>query len=170
MASPSQTNIISFNTNFCLQFAYRVLQKQLQEGSNFVSSPLSLHIILSLVAAGSKGKTLDQLLSFLGSQSKDDLNSASSQLVSSLRQVEGTESGAPILSFVNGAWVEKTFGLKTSFEEIAKNVYRNQIELVDFINKVLFDFSSLCSLPAALNSFVFLLDCKFCLFPHQSAL
>ncbi|KAK4278185.1 hypothetical protein QN277_016066 [Acacia crassicarpa] len=135
MASPSQTNTISFNTDFCLQLAYRVLQKQIQEGSNFVSSPLSLHIILSLVAAGSKGKTLDQLLSFLGSQSKDDLNSASSKLVSSLRQVKGTENGGPVLSFVSGAWVEKNFGLKTSFEEIVKNDYRSHIEAVDFINK-----------------------------------
>ncbi|KAI9073449.1 hypothetical protein K1719_044586 [Acacia pycnantha] len=135
MASPSQTNTISFNTDFCLQLAYRILQKQVQKGSNFLSSPLSLHIILSLVAAGSKGKTLEQLLSFLGSQSKDDLNFVSSHFVSSLRNVEGTENGGPILSFANGAWVEKTFGLKTSFEEVAKNFYRSQIEQVDFINK-----------------------------------
>ncbi|XP_028752766.1 serpin-ZXA-like [Neltuma alba] len=137
MASPSQRHAISFNTDFCLQLAFRVLQKQIEKGSNFVSSPLSLYIILSLVAAGAKGKTLEQLLSFLGSNSKDDLNSMSSQFVSSLRHVEGTESGGPILSFANGAWVEKTFGLKASFEDIVRNVYRSQIELVDFIKKVL---------------------------------
>ncbi|KAK4278182.1 hypothetical protein QN277_016064 [Acacia crassicarpa] len=134
-SSPSQTNPNSFHTDFCLQLAYKVLQKQIQNGSNFVSSPLSLHIILSLVAAGAKGKTLEELLSFLGSPSKDDLNSASSQIVSSLRNVEGTENGGPSLSFVNGAWVDKTFGLKASFEELVKNVYRSPIEEVDFRNK-----------------------------------
>ncbi|KAK4278188.1 hypothetical protein QN277_016069 [Acacia crassicarpa] len=91
--------------------------------------------MLSLVAAGSKGETLEQLLSFLGSQSKDDLNFVSSHIVSSLRNVEGAENGGPILSFANGAWVEKTLGLKTSFDEVVKNVYRSQIEQVDFVNK-----------------------------------
>ncbi|XP_028752768.1 serpin-ZX-like [Neltuma alba] len=134
MASFSTYNS-SFNTDFCLQLAYRVLQKQTEKGSNFVASPLSLHIILSLVAAGSKGKTLEQLLSFLGSESKDELNSLSSQFLSRLWHAEGTKSGGPNLSFVNGAWVEKTFGLKTSFEEIVKNVYKSQIEAVDFKNK-----------------------------------
>ncbi|KAI9070665.1 hypothetical protein K1719_047373 [Acacia pycnantha] len=71
----------------------------------------------------------------LGSPSKADLNSASSQIVSSLRNVEGTENGGPNLSFVNGAWVDKTFGLKASFEELVKNVYRSAIEEVDFKNK-----------------------------------
>ncbi|KAK4278180.1 hypothetical protein QN277_016062 [Acacia crassicarpa] len=134
-SSPSPTNPNSFHTDFCLQLAYKVLQKQIQNGSNFVSSPLSLHIILSLVAAGAKGKTLEELLSFLGSPSKDDLNSASSRIVSSLRNVEGTENGDPNLSFVNGAWVDIRFGLKASFEELVKNVYRSSIEEVDFRNK-----------------------------------
>ncbi|KAI9073455.1 hypothetical protein K1719_044592 [Acacia pycnantha] len=134
-SSPSQTNPNSFHTDFCLRLAYKVLQKQIQNGSNFVSSPLSLHIILSLVAAGAKGKTLEELLSFLGSPTKGDLNSASSQIVSSLKNVEGTENGGPNLSFVNGAWVDKTFGLKASFEELVKNVYKSPIEEVDFKNK-----------------------------------
>ncbi|XP_028752769.1 serpin-ZX-like [Neltuma alba] len=134
MASFSTYNT-SFNTDFCLQLAYKVLQKQTEKGSNFVVSPLSLHLILSLVAAGSKGKTLDQLLSFLGSKSKDELNSLSSQFLSRLRRAEDTKSVGPNLSLVNGAWVEKTFGLKTSFEDIVKNVYKSQIEAVDFTNK-----------------------------------
>ncbi|KAK4278179.1 hypothetical protein QN277_016061 [Acacia crassicarpa] len=97
MASPSQTNTISFNTDFCLQLAFRVLQRQIEKGSNFASSPLSLHVILSLVAAASKGKTLEQLLSFLGFKSKDDLNSASSHIISGLRSAEGTENGGRLL-------------------------------------------------------------------------
>lgn len=84
-----------------------------------------------------KGKTLDQLLSFLGSESINDLNSLSSEIVSSIRHNEGIESGGPTMSFANAAWVEKSFGLKTSFEEIVKHLYKSQIEVADFINKVL---------------------------------
>ncbi|KAK4278181.1 hypothetical protein QN277_016063 [Acacia crassicarpa] len=136
MASFRPRYVNPFHTDFCLQLSYKVLQNQIQKGSNnFVSSPLSLHIMLSLVAAGSEGQTLDQLLLFLGSQNKDDLNSASSKLVSSLRNLEGTESGGSILSFVNGAWVERSFGLKTSFEEITKNGYKSQIELAEEVEQ-----------------------------------
>ncbi|KAF7803113.1 serpin-ZX-like [Senna tora] len=139
MESTSQKCTTSFNTDFCLQLAYKVLLKQLEKGLNFVSSPLSLHIILSIIASGSSGKTLDQLLSFLGSESINDLNSSSSEIVSSIRNVEESiESGGPIISFVNGTWVEKSFGLKTSFEEIVKHLYKSKIEVADFINKVVF--------------------------------
>ncbi|KAF7803117.1 serpin-ZX-like [Senna tora] len=137
MESTSQKSTSSsFNTGFCLQLAYKVLQKQVEKGLNFVSSPLSLHVILSIIAAGSSGETLKQLLSFLGSESINDLNSSSSEMISSIRSVEEIESGSgPIISFVNGTWVEKSFGLKTSFEEIVKHLYKSRIEVADFINK-----------------------------------
>lgn len=144
METSSQKFSIPFNTDFCIQLAYRVLLNQLEKGSNFVSSPLSLHIILSLVAAGSKGKTLEQLLLFLNLENINDLNSLSSQIISSIRQLEGIESGGPMVSFVNGAWVEKSFGLKTSFEETVKQVYKSRIEAVDFMNKVLFHYPFTC--------------------------
>ncbi|KAM7504730.1 hypothetical protein LguiB_003634 [Lonicera macranthoides] len=63
--------------------------------SNTVLSPLSIHVVLSLIATGSKGQTLDQLLSFLKSNSTDDLNSLSSQLVS--RLTYGSATGWPYL-------------------------------------------------------------------------
>ncbi|KAF7803114.1 serpin-ZX-like [Senna tora] len=137
MDSSSQKSTTFFNTNFCLQLAYKVLQKQVERGLNFVSSPLSLHIILSIIAAGSSGETLKQLLSFLGSESINDLNSLSSEIVSRIRLVEDNNEGGggPVISFVNGTWVEKSFGLKTSFEEIVKHLYKSKIEAVDFIHK-----------------------------------
>lgn len=138
MEEPTTKEYTTFNTDLCLQLSYKILLKEVEKGSNFVSSPLSLHIILSLVAAGSKGKTLDQLLSFLGSESINDLTSLSSQIVSSISShVEEIQSGGPTLSFVNGVWVDKSFGLNTSFEETVKHLYKSQIEVVDFINKVL---------------------------------
>ncbi|KAI4352345.1 hypothetical protein L6164_006608 [Bauhinia variegata] len=137
MESPFQTCTPSFNTDFCLQLSYNVLLKELEKDSNFVASPFSLHVILSLVTSGSTGNTLKQLLSFLGSESIDDLNLFSSQIISGIRLIEQSESveRGPKLSFINGAWVEQSFGLKASYEEVVKNVYRSQVKVVDFISK-----------------------------------
>ena len=134
----SLKNFNPLHTDFCVRLACKVLQEASEKGSNFVCSPLSLHVMLSLIAAGSEGETLEQLLSFLGSQSKDELNSLSSLIVSCLMN-DGTERDEGlILSFANGAWVEKTCCLKPSFEEILKYTYKSQIDAVDFIHKVLF--------------------------------
>ena len=76
----------------------RRLTKQLvqTEGkqSNLVYSPLSIHVVLSLIAAGSKGPTQEQLLSFLESKSTDHLNSFASQL-SSVIFSDGSPVGGP---------------------------------------------------------------------------
>uniref|UniRef100_A0A7N2LWB1 Serpin domain-containing protein n=1 Tax=Quercus lobata TaxID=97700 RepID=A0A7N2LWB1_QUELO len=65
---------ISNQTDVALGISKHLL---LTEGkdSNLVFSPLSIHVVLSLVAAGSKGSTLDQFLSFLKSKSVDHINS-----------------------------------------------------------------------------------------------
>ncbi|KAJ6861013.1 hypothetical protein NC651_037175 [Populus alba x Populus x berolinensis] len=73
----------------------RVLLKEIEKGSNFVSSPLSFHVVLSLVAAGSTGKTLEQLLSFLGSKSIEELNyQLSSHIARLILPVEEAASAA----------------------------------------------------------------------------
>ncbi|KAL5579725.1 hypothetical protein UlMin_012167 [Ulmus minor] len=71
---------ISNQTDVALSLTKHLL---LTEGkdSNLVLSPLSIHVVLSLIATGSKGPTLDQLISFLKSKSNDQLNSITSELV-----------------------------------------------------------------------------------------
>jgi serpin B len=102
--------------------------------SNLVFSPLSIHVILGLIAAGSKGQTQTQLLSFLNSKSTDDLNSLSSQLVS-LVFADGGPSGGPGLSFANGVWVDQSLSLKPSFKQVVDTVYKAASSHVDFQTK-----------------------------------
>jgi serpin B len=66
----------------------QLLLKEIEKGSSFVSSPLSFHLALSLVAAGSTGKTLEQLLSFLGSKSISELNQLLSHIARITRPAE----------------------------------------------------------------------------------
>ncbi|KAM6572875.1 hypothetical protein CsatA_016955 [Cannabis sativa] len=126
-----------FNTNFCLALATQVLENEAIKGSNFVASPLSLHVVLSLVAAGSTGRTLEQLLWFLGSQSVDELSLLSSHVTSLISPNEGSTSprSGPLLSFVNGAWLDQRYNLKPSFEAIVKETHKAQIKNVDFCTK-----------------------------------
>ncbi|MFS7934603.1 putative Serpin family protein [Helianthus anomalus] len=103
--------------------------------TNVVFSALSIHVILSLVTASSKGQTLDQLLGFLKTKGVDELNTLSSQLVS-LILADGSPSGGPRLCFANGVWVDKTLDLKPSFKEIVETVYNAASNQVDFQTKV----------------------------------
>ncbi|TQE05179.1 hypothetical protein C1H46_009158 [Malus baccata] len=113
----------------------RRLTKQLvqTEGkqSNLVYSPLSIHVVLSLIAAGSKGPTQEQLLSFLKSKSTDHLNSFASELLSVIFS-DGSPVGGPKLAFANGVWVQKSLPLKPSFKQVVDAYYRATLALVDF--------------------------------------
>lgn len=124
---------ISNQTDVALGITKQLL---LTEGkdSNLVFSPLSIHVVLSLIAAGSKGPTLDQLLSFLNSKSNDQLNSLASQLVAVVF-ADGSPSGGPRLSFANGVWLDKSLSLKPSFKQVVDTVYKATLDQVDFQTK-----------------------------------
>lgn len=112
------------------------------KGSNLVLSPLSINVVLSLVAAGSNGAPLDQLLSFLKSKTSGDLNAFASEVIS-LVFADGSPSGGPCLSFANGVWIDKTLPLKPSFKEIVDTAYTASIREADFRTKVWLSFNPL---------------------------
>ncbi|GKD47033.1 serpin-ZX [Tanacetum coccineum] len=66
------------------------------KNGNFVCSPLSLEIILGMLAAGAEGETLKQLLEFLGHESIDQILSESPTQI-----LSGVD-----VSLVNGVWVK----------------------------------------------------------------
>ncbi|TYJ35092.1 hypothetical protein E1A91_A05G213300v1 [Gossypium mustelinum] len=124
---------ITSQTDVALTLTKHVLQTEAKD-SNLVFSPLSIHVVLSLIAAGAKGPTLDQLLSFLKSKSNDQLSSFSSELVSVVF-ADGNPAGGPRLSFANGVWFDQSLPLKPSFKQVLDNVYKAASKLVDFQNK-----------------------------------
>ncbi|KAK8956241.1 Serpin-ZX [Platanthera guangdongensis] len=115
----------------CLQIAELVGIPEVDEGSNFVFSPLSLIAALSLTASGARGETLREMLSFLGSPNLDHLHSASAHLA----QTISAGDRELILSFVNGAWVDRSMAVNPSFVAVAASVYGAAIEPVDFIHQ-----------------------------------
>ncbi|PKA48072.1 Serpin-ZX [Apostasia shenzhenica] len=104
------------------------------DGSNFVFSPVSLRLALSFTAAGARGETLQELLSFLGSLDLNHLHSAADRLISSVSSSD-RHAGGMALSFVNALWVDRIFPINPSFAEVASSIYRATAESVDFVNQ-----------------------------------
>ncbi|KAJ4838318.1 hypothetical protein Tsubulata_051410, partial [Turnera subulata] len=120
-------------TDVALSLAKHVLLTE-SNNSNLVFSPVSIQVVLSLIAAGSKGATHDQLLSFLKSKSTRHLSSFYSELVK-VGFADGSASGGPRLAVANGVWVDKSLSLKRSFKQVASNSYRAATTHVDFQTK-----------------------------------
>ncbi|KEH35800.1 serpin-like protein [Medicago truncatula] len=117
-----------------MTMANHLLSKQELKEKNVVFSPLLIHSVLIIIAAGSEGTTHQKLLDFLGSKSIDHLNSFASHLLSAILNDPSPASG-PCVSFVNGLWVEQSLSLKPSFKQIVYPDYKAALSSVDFKNK-----------------------------------
>lgn len=99
--------------------------------SNLVFSPMSINVLLSLIAAGSNSVSKEQILSFLMSPSTDHLNALLPKTVSVVL-ADGSERSDLCLSAANGVWINKSFSLKPSFKELLENSYKATCSQVDF--------------------------------------
>ncbi|XP_047087221.1 serpin-ZXA-like [Lolium rigidum] len=102
---------------------------------NVAFSPASIHAALSLVAAGARGATLDQLLAFLGAPSSPGLADFGRRVV---HQVLGDRaaSGGPSVLFSGGIWVEASRGgISRAFRDVADQCYNSVARAVSFADK-----------------------------------
>ncbi|PNX62253.1 serpin-ZX-like protein [Trifolium pratense] len=121
-------------TKFSMTITNHLFAKQEYQEKNIVISPLLLHTVLSIIAAGSDGPTKHQLLSFLGTKSVAHLNSFSSHIVSHVLS-DASSDGGPRLSFLIAGLVDKSLSFDTSFQEIVAADYWATLASLDFINK-----------------------------------
>ncbi|XP_015689969.2 serpin-ZXA [Oryza brachyantha] len=105
-------------------------------GRNVAFSPLSLHVALSLVAAGAGGATRDQLASALAGPggTAEGLHAFAEQLVQ-LVLADGSGAGGPRVAFANGVFVDASLSLKKTFQDVAVGKYKAETNLVDFKTK-----------------------------------
>ncbi|XP_006354930.1 serpin-ZX-like [Solanum tuberosum] len=125
---------ITSQTDISFMLAKHVFSNVVKGDTNLVLSPLSIQIVLGLIAAGSDGPTQDQLLCFLKSKSIDELNSLYSHITNVVFR-DGSPNGGLRLSVANGIWIDQTLPLKPSFKQVVDNVYKAASEYVDFQNK-----------------------------------
>ncbi|CAN0901866.1 At1g47710 [Linum grandiflorum] len=112
--------------------------------NNAVMSPASLDIMLRMVACGADGPTLEQLLSFLGAQDIEDLNSKASATMEAMRlaaPAENNRASGPcsdqksepaIVSLANAVWVDRQYSLSESFKKVVTDVYQADTNASNF--------------------------------------
>ncbi|CAA7053820.1 unnamed protein product [Microthlaspi erraticum] len=89
--------------------------------SNFVFSPASISAALTMMAAGN------------GSGS-EELNAVYSE-IATVVFADGSASGGPKISAVNGVWVEQSLPLDHSLKDLFENVFKATFAQVDFKSK-----------------------------------
>ncbi|XP_057419322.1 serpin-ZX-like [Lotus japonicus] len=117
-------------TDVALSITNHLFSKQEFQDQNLVFSPFSLHVVLSVMAAGSDGCALNELLSFLRADSVHHLSTFFSQLVPVV--LSDVVSSAHRLSFVNGLWVDNSLSLTHSFKQLVATHYKATLDSVDF--------------------------------------
>ncbi|GLJ17550.1 hypothetical protein SUGI_0305280 [Cryptomeria japonica] len=125
-------SLVHGQTDFSLEFSREALQ--VSAAKNSVFSPLSISVALSLGAGGAKGATLDQFCICLKSKDVYQLHELSSHLINVVL-LDGSVNKGPVLSFVNGVWVDQSMTLKPNYNDVVKNRYNAEISSLDFINK-----------------------------------
>ncbi|CAN1190534.1 At1g47710 [Linum perenne] len=136
--------------DFSIRVAMATILDQLNDGNarNVVVSPASLDIVLRTVACGAKSETLEQMLSFLGAQDIDELNSKASSTMEVFRlaspdnnppppvvPVKSTTNVPANVSCANAIWIDEQYSVKDSFKKLLNEVYRAEAKNVDFLNK-----------------------------------
>ncbi|PUZ37996.1 hypothetical protein GQ55_9G161700 [Panicum hallii var. hallii] len=136
MATGDMRLSIAHQTRFGLRLAAALSSPS--SSSNTVFSPLSLHVALSLLAAGAGGATRDQLIAALGGgdgpDAADSLH-ALAEKVAQLVLADGSEAGGPRVAFGNAIFVDASLKLKPAFEKVAMGKYKAETQSVDFQKK-----------------------------------
>ncbi|CAH2048271.1 unnamed protein product [Thlaspi arvense] len=100
--------------------------------SNFVFSPASINAALTMVAATSENETLRSVIfSIIGSSSIDELNAVFQEIATNVL-VDGSESGGPKISAVNGVWMEQTLPFDPLSKDLLENFFKAAFSRVDF--------------------------------------
>lgn len=106
--------------NSCLQFAGKILLKNVQDGftKNLLVSPLSLNATAAMIGVGCSGRSLDRVLRFLGCNNLDELKSRFSDAMSSIATSPSCSDNNPKkIPFAKGVYVDKHSPLKPSYQQ-----------------------------------------------------
>ncbi|KAK2996734.1 hypothetical protein RJ639_025473 [Escallonia herrerae] len=111
--------------NSCVRIANKHLLTEVEKGDdkNLVVSPLSFNAVLNMVAAGSTGRTLEQILGFFGLTNVDQINSILSEMMA-VASPSTDSSGGPV--------ADQRFPLKPSYRDLLRHIYAGEAKNVDF--------------------------------------
>ena len=99
--------------------------------ANLILSPFNIGTALSMVLAGARGKTAEEIQSVLRLHYDSSYSAALAGLLSDLAKA-GNSSGNQLLT-ANGLWVQKGFPIQPTFESMLAKDYHALLTAVDFI-------------------------------------
>ncbi|CAD6213629.1 unnamed protein product [Miscanthus lutarioriparius] len=138
MASADIRRPIAGQTRFALRLTAALSSNTAAPARNTAFSPLSLHVVLSLLAAGAGHATRDQLLTALGGGDEPvaaEILHALSEQVVQLVLADGSGAGGPRVAFADAVFVDASLKLKSAFEDVAVGKYKAETHSVDFREK-----------------------------------
>jgi len=132
MSTSEQQNAFKILSTACNNFTIP-LYKSLSANtdSNIVISPLSLHMILSLLSNGAGGFTLNKLKSVLHHDDIVSLNDEFKSLTLLLHNIENIE-----LHIASKVYIQDGFDLMADFLSICTNIFQSSISRLNFEDDV----------------------------------
>lgn len=111
----SQVNVVTAGNSF----AYRLLARSMEGNENVIQSPLSVATALSMLANGAVGETRDGLLSVIGSNDMESLNSCYSTLIGRLPEADDRVD----FNIANSLWLDTDLPVKKDYSSILSDVF-----------------------------------------------
>lgn len=107
------------------EFGYRLWNniQTIDDSRNDFYSPLGVHFVLSMLANGAEGETLQQITDLLGSDDLDALNQLDKKLLKELPMVDRNVR----MSIANSCWLDKNFSVLSSYSDALKDVFGSEV-------------------------------------------
>lgn len=127
--SVSESRVVEGNTNFAFHL-FSEMNKMKVEQDNWMISPFSLSMVLSMTSNGASGNTLAEIKKVLGHEnvSLEETNAFYKKLIKELGDLDDTSQ----LNIANSVWAQDGIGLSDAFVEMNQTNYNAQVQNLDF--------------------------------------
>ncbi|MEA1986214.1 MAG: serpin family protein, partial [Candidatus Marinimicrobia bacterium] len=126
------SDAIDGNNKFALKMFNQISQKS---DKNIFISPYSISTALAMTYAGAKNDTKEEMRKTLNLHSNDNITHSSFQyLIKSINKFDKSNKDI-VLKTANAIWVDNSFTIKKSYQELIVKKYYSSINGLDFKNK-----------------------------------
>ncbi|XP_015182132.1 PREDICTED: antichymotrypsin-2-like isoform X2 [Polistes dominula] len=132
MSTQKEENTLQKVANSCCFFSsnfYKILSNEFD--GNVITSPFSLHTILSLLHHGSKGVTSNELETVLYQNGADVPHDEIKSLISTLNDIKDVE-----LQIANAIYIQDGFEIINEFTTVSTDVFNCDLSVINFKNKL----------------------------------
>ncbi len=140
--SRSEEEMVNENVKFAFSLFSKVNEME-KEKPNWMISPFSASVVLSMIANGADGNTLTELQDVLGFKgfSKDEINSYYQRLDAELKGLDNSTQ----LALANSVWVNNGVNVYDAYAKVGKEMYNAPVKTLDFMGPdALFTINNWC--------------------------